>query len=94
MINVSITNNFCSFSYVYHHLRTPMLPSAIEIKLKLDTEKGSKTLVAVASAHRLRKVSESTDSPQLAAANAITLIIIIAILYCPRQTLTCSASSA
>ena len=56
----------------------------MEIKLELDTEKTAKATVAIACAYGLCRVSEATASPQLAAANAITLIIIVAILYGPR----------
>ncbi len=62
----------------------PITPPAMEIKLELDTKKSAKAAVAIASAYGLCRVSESTDFPQLAAANAIALIIIIAILYGPR----------
>jgi hypothetical protein len=57
----------------------------MEIKLELDTEKTTKAAVAIALAYGLCRVSESTNFPQLAAANAIALIIIVAILYgsCP-----------
>jgi hypothetical protein len=40
--------------------------------------------VAIACAYGLCRVSEATASPQLAAANAIALIVIVAILYGPR----------
>jgi hypothetical protein len=56
----------------------------MEIKLELDTKKTAKATVAIASAYGCCRVSESTEFPQLAAANAIPLIIIIAILYSPR----------
>jgi hypothetical protein len=56
----------------------------MEIKLELDTEKTAKAAVAIASAYGLCRVSETTNFPQLTAANAITLIIIVAILYGPR----------
>jgi hypothetical protein len=56
----------------------------MEIKLELDTKKTAKAAVAIASAYGLCRVSNSTDIPQLAAANAIALIIIIGILYGPR----------
>ncbi len=62
---------------------TPIAPPAIEIKLKLDTEKTAKAAVAIASASGLCRVSETTNFSQLAAANAILLIIIVAILYGP-----------
>ena len=63
---------------------TPIASPAMEIKLELDTEKTAKAAVAIASAYGLCRVSEATDIPQLAAANAIALIIIVAILYGPR----------
>ncbi len=56
----------------------------MEIKLELDTEKTAKAAVAIAAAYGLCHVSQSTEFPQLATANAIALIAIIAILYCPR----------
>ena len=56
------------------------------IKLELDTEKTAKAAVAIAAAYGLCWVSESTGFPQLAAANAIALIVIVAILYDPRPT--------
>ena len=52
----------------------------MEIKLELDTEKTAKAAVAIAAAYGLCRVSESTDFPQLAAANALALIVIVAIL--------------
>jgi hypothetical protein len=55
----------------------------MEIKFKLDTEKGTWAAVAIAAVYALCCVSEHSNSPQLAAANAIALIIIIAILYGP-----------
>jgi hypothetical protein len=59
-----------------------MLP-AMEIKLKLDSEKALKAAVAIAATYGLCCVSKSTKSPQLATANALALIAIIAILYGP-----------
>jgi hypothetical protein len=56
----------------------------MEIKLKLDTKKTAKAAVAIATAYGLCRVSETTEFPQLAAANALALIVIIAILYGPR----------
>ncbi len=56
----------------------------MEIKLKLDMEKPAKAAVAIAAAYGLCRVSESTNFPQLVAANAFVLIVIIAILYAPR----------
>ena len=57
----------------------------MEIKLELDTEKTTKAAVAIAAAYGLCRVSESTEFPQLAAANAFALIIVITILYGPRR---------
>ncbi len=65
---------------------------AIEIKFELDTEKASKAAVAIAAANRLCHVSLDTGYPQLAAANAIAIIIIIAILYGPRPAPTIKKS--
>ncbi len=59
-----------------------MLP-AIEIKLKLDTKKTSKAAIAIAAAYGLCHVSKGTKSPQLTAANALALIVILMILYGP-----------
>jgi hypothetical protein len=59
------------------------LPQAREVKFKLDTKKASKADVAIAAAIGLCRVSVGTEFPQLAAANAIALIVIIAILYSP-----------
>ena len=56
----------------------------MEIKLKLDTKKTAKATVAIACAYGLAHVSEASESPQLTAANALALIITIAILYGPR----------
>ncbi len=52
----------------------------MEIKLELDTEKTAKAAVAIAAAYGLCHVSEGTKSNQLAAANALALIVIIAII--------------
>jgi hypothetical protein len=56
----------------------------MEIKLELDTEKALKAAVAIAAAYGLCRVSKGTKSPQLAAANALALIVIVTILYGPR----------
>jgi hypothetical protein len=56
----------------------------MEIKFELDTEKSTKAAVAIATAHALAQVSLASESPNLAIANAIATIIIVAILYCPR----------
>jgi hypothetical protein len=56
----------------------------MEIKLELDTKKNAKAIVAIACVYGLARVSETSESSQLAAANALALIVIIAILYGPR----------
>ncbi len=60
----------------------------MEIKFELDTEKATCAAVAIAAAYALCRVSKHGDSPQLATANAIALIVIIAILYGPRPAPT------
>jgi hypothetical protein len=60
----------------------------MEIKLKLDTKKATCAAVAIAAAYALCHVSEHSNSPQLAAANAIALIVIITILYGPHPATT------
>ncbi len=55
----------------------------MEIKFKLDTEKAAKATVAIVASYKLGWVSEGTEYPQLAFANTIALIPIIAILYGP-----------
>ena len=57
----------------------------MEIKYELDTDKAVRATVAIAASYGLGRVSEGTEYPQLTFANAIALIIIIAILYstCP-----------
>jgi hypothetical protein len=57
----------------------------MEIKLELDTEKTAKAAVAIAAAYGLCRVSEGTKSNHLAAANALALIVIVAIIYGPRS---------
>ncbi len=56
----------------------------MEIKLKLDTDKTACAAVAIAATYVLGRVSVHLASPQLAAANTLALIVIIAILYGPR----------
>jgi hypothetical protein len=56
----------------------------MEIKLKLDTKKALKAAVAIAAAYGLCHDSKGTKYPQLAAANAFALIVIVMILYGPR----------
>ncbi len=55
----------------------------MEIKFELDTDKAAKATIALAASYRLGWVSKGTKYPQLAFANAIALIAIIAILYGP-----------
>ena len=55
----------------------------MEIELELDTEKTVKVAVAIAAAYELCRVSKGTKSNQLAADNALALIIIVAIIYGP-----------
>jgi hypothetical protein len=57
----------------------------MEIKFALDTENAAKATVAIAASYGLGRVSKGTEYPQLAFANVITLIGIIAILYGPRS---------
>ena len=56
----------------------------MEIKFELDTDKATRATVAFVASYGLGQVSEGTEYPQLAFANAIALIIIIAILYSTR----------
>ncbi len=65
----------------------------MEIKFELDTENASKAAVAIAAAYELCRVSVDTGYPQLAAANAIAILIIIAILYSPHPAPTIKKSS-
>jgi len=55
----------------------------MEIKFELDTNKAARATVAIVASYGLGRVSKGTNTkyPQLAFANAITLIVIIAILY-------------
>jgi hypothetical protein len=57
----------------------------MEIKFKLDTNKAARATIAIAASYALGQVSKGTKYPQLAFANSIALIVIIAILYsnCP-----------
>jgi hypothetical protein len=57
----------------------------------LTQKKTAKAAVAIAAAYRLCRVSEGTKSNQLAAANALALIVIAAIIYGPRLVLQKSA---
>jgi hypothetical protein len=55
----------------------------MEIKFQLETEKVAKAAIAISAFYGLGQVSKGTMYPQLALANAIALIAIIAILYGP-----------
>jgi hypothetical protein len=55
----------------------------MEIKSKSDMEKAAKATVDIAASYGLGRVSECTNYPQIAFANAIALIAIIAIFYGP-----------
>jgi hypothetical protein len=55
----------------------------MEIKFESDTEKVAKATVAIVASYGLGRVPKGTKYPQLAFANAIALIAIIAILYGP-----------
>jgi hypothetical protein len=59
-------------------------PTALEIKLELDIKKTAKAAIAITTTYGFCHVSKTTKFPQLAAANALALIIVIAILYGPR----------
>ena len=65
-------------------LGAPHHRPAMEIKLELDTEKTVKAAMAITAPYGLCRVSKGTKSNQLAAANALALIIIVAIIYGPR----------
>ena len=66
--------------------RPNLLLVAIEIKFELDVDKAARVAVTTAASYGLRRVSEGTNYRQLAFANAIALIVIIAILYASRPT--------
>ena len=57
----------------------------MEIKLELDTEKTAKAVVTVTAIIGLCWVSERSENHSLAYANALEIIIIIAIIYYPRR---------
>jgi hypothetical protein len=60
----------------------------MEIKFELDTKKATRAAMAIAAVYSLCSVFKHSNSPQLAAANAIALIIIIVILYGPHPAPT------
>ncbi len=55
----------------------------MEIKLELDIKKPAKAAVAITAAYGLCCVSKGTKSNQLAAVNALALILIIVFIYGP-----------
>ncbi len=57
----------------------------MEIKLELDTEKTAKAVITVTAILGLCRVSERSGNHSLASANAIAIIIVIAIIYYPRR---------
>jgi hypothetical protein len=61
------------------------LPLAIEIKFKLDTKKATHTTLAIAAAYVHCRVSEHSNSPQLATGNAIALIGIMQSFTAPAR---------
>ncbi len=61
-----------------------LLLAAMEIKFELDTNKAARATIAIAASYGLGQVSKGTKYPQLAFANSIALIIIIAILHSNR----------
>jgi hypothetical protein len=80
-----VHHEYCTSSYLdYCQNPTLFAHAKIEIKFKLDTEKAAKATVAITASYGLGRVSEGTEYPQLAFANAIALIVIITILYGPR----------
>jgi hypothetical protein len=56
----------------------------MDIKFELDTNKAARATVPIVASYALGGVSKGTKYPQLAFANSIALIIIIAILYSNR----------
>jgi hypothetical protein len=58
----------------------------MEIKFELDTSKAARATIVITASYALGRVSKGTRYPQLAFANSIALIIIIAILYSNRPT--------
>ena len=64
----------------------------MKIKFELDTDKAAQATVANAASYGLGRVSEGTEYPRLAFANAIALIIIIAILYSTRPAVAKKAT--
>jgi hypothetical protein len=65
-------------------LGPPCSPWQWKSSFELNTNKASKAAIVIAASYALGRVSEGTKYPQLAFANSIALIIIIAILYSNR----------
>ncbi len=65
----------------------------MEIKLKLDTKKAFKA-VPIATSYGLCCFSKCSEHPQLAAANAIAVIIVVIILYGPCLAPTCASPAS
>jgi hypothetical protein len=59
---------------------------AMEIKFEHDTKKAAIATIRIVAFSALGRISEGTKYPQLAFANSIALIIIIAILYSNRPS--------
>ena len=57
----------------------------MEIKLELDTEKTAKAVVTVTAILGLYRVSELSENHSLASANALAIIIVIAMIYYPQR---------
>ncbi len=81
-----VHHQYCSSSYLDYPAESRLFVplSAMEIKFELDTDKAARATVAIEASYGLGRVSEGTEYPQLAFANAIAFIIIIAILYSTR----------
>ena len=91
-----VYHQYCSSSYLElspRRSRPIFLLPAMEIKCELDTDKAARATVAIAASYGLGRVSEGTEYPQLAFANAIALIIIIAILYSTRPAVAKKTTS-
>ena len=56
-------------------------PGSNQVKFELDTNKAVRATVTITASYGLGRVSKGTEYPQLAFANALALIVIIAILY-------------
>ena len=57
----------------------------MEIKCELDTEKTAKAVVTITAILGICWVSERLDNHFLASTNALAIIIVITIIYCPRR---------